>query len=109
MANSPNRLISKLAELQPMANFSNRQQGFIQLPLMAWVGIGTGVVVLALSGALWIQSKRLSSEQEGHAQTKAEYAAFVNVTKAMGEAAKAKAQKQEASDKARKEKADAEN
>lgn len=107
MTISTNRLIPKLADLSRRPYFSNR--GFIQLPLMGWVGVGVGVLVLMLSGALWIQSKRLSSEQEGHAQTKAEFSAFVNVAKAMGEAAKEKALKQEAADKKRKEDSDAEN
>lgn len=104
MTISTNRLIPKLADLSRRPYFSNR--GFIQLPLMGWVGVGVGVLVLMLSGALWIQSKRLSNEQEGHAQTKAEYAAFAALTAAMGRAAKEKAEKQEAADKARKEKAD---
>ena len=77
------------------------QRGFIQLPLMAWGAIGAGAIILVLGVSLKIQSARLES-------CKAEYAAFVATTEALGKAAEKAAKDKEAKDKANKEKADAE-
>ena len=78
------------------------QRGFIQLPLMAWGAIGAGAIILVLGVSLKIQSARLES-------CKAEYAAFVATTEALGKAAEKAAKDKEAKDKLAKETADAEN
>lgn len=84
-----------------------RQRGFIQLPLMGWAALAAGVVILALSVALKVQSSRLESEQQAHVATQAKFAGFVAETKRLGDEAKAKADAQAKADKQAKEKTDA--
>lgn len=79
-----------------------RQRGFIQLSVMAWAAIAAGVVIVALGIAVKVQTSRLDS-------VKAEYAQFKATTEAIGKAAELAKKKQEADDKERKGKADAEN
>jgi len=80
-----------------------KQRGFI-LPsgLTLYAAIGAAVIIGLLSIALKVQSSRLEA-------TKAEYAAFVATTKAIGEKAQAEAKLKETQDKLAKEKADNEN
>jgi hypothetical protein len=78
------------------------QRGFIQLPLMAWGAIAAGAVILALSGAVYVQTVRLNA-------TKAEFATFRGGVEALGRKAQADKIAKEAADKSRKETADAEH
>ena len=61
-----------------------KNTGFIALPLLGWVTIGMGMVILSLGVGLKVQNSRLES-------CKAEYAAFVAQVKMAGEEAQGKA------------------
>ena len=78
------------------------QRGFIQLPMTAWGAIAAGAVILSLTGAVYVQTARLTA-------CKAEYANFVGGVEALGKAAEKAAKDKEAMDKILKEKADAQN
>lgn len=78
------------------------QRGFIALPMMGWVAIAAGVVILGLGIAVKVQTARLDS-------VKAEYAGFVAQVEAQGKAAAKVAQAQIAADKLKKERADREH
>lgn len=78
------------------------QRGFIQLSLIGWLAVAAGVVILVLGAAVKVQTSRLES-------VKNEYAQFKATTEALGKAAEVAKKKQEADDKEKKGKADAEN
>ena len=80
----------------------NEQRGFIQLSMMAWGAIAAGAVILALSGAVYVQTLRLTA-------SKAEFAEFKGGVEALGRAAEKAALDQAMRDKLFKENADAEN
>ena len=73
----------------------------IPIPPTAYAALGAVLVISGLGVALKVQTARLDA-------AKAEYAAFVAQTKAVGEAAEKAAKLKEAEDKKRKEDADAE-
>ena len=80
----------------------NNQRGFLQLSMMAWGAVAAGAVILSLSGAVYVQTLRLTA-------CKAEYAKFVGGVEALGKAAEKSAKDQAMRDKLFKENADAEN
>ena len=78
------------------------QRGFIELPILAYVGVA---VVVAFSG-MGLYTKHLSNQLE---DCRAKYAAFTESVKIAGELAKREAEKKELEGKLAKEKTDAEN
>jgi len=70
--------------------------------MTGYVAAGMGLVILALSAAVWVQTARLDA-------AKAKYATFKAGVEALGRAAEVAAKKQTLADIAKKEKSDAEN
>jgi hypothetical protein len=75
-----------------------KQRGFLQLTPLLYGAIAAGAIILALSGAVWVQTARLSSANS-----------TIAATKVIGKAAEAAAKKKEKDDKRSKEKADEQN
>lgn len=67
-----------------------------------WLAVGAAVLIAGLSGAVYVQTSRLEA-------VRTEYATFKAEVKVLGEAAQKAADAQKASDKLKKEKADAYN
>lgn len=82
-----------------------RQRG----SLMIYGALAAGAVILAMGIALKVQSSRLDASKAETERVKAQFAGFVTETKRLGDEAAAKAKAKEKSDKALKEKVDAEN
>ena len=77
-------------------------QGEAVIPVFLYKWIGIGVVMLVLGLAVWVQTERLDA-------VKAEYAGFVAKAEAIGREQEAAAKIKDAENKAKQEKANAEN
>lgn len=60
------------------------RNGFVQLPLAAWIGIGSAIVMLGMGIAIKVQTARLDTAKAEIVKVQAEYDSFVDRTAEIG-------------------------